>query len=660
MDREQARQYINSREPIFLNKAKRKGYVCPSCNNGTGSSGDGISRDPNTGHYKCFKCGLYEDVIGLIGIEYGISDPGEMFKKAYDIYGVSDDMEDTTVRKPINNNVTAGNAEQDHVSYYRECAAHMRECNYLKDRGISYELAARYMIGYDVKRQQVIIPNSKGSYNARNIREGKAPKYLKTGATHIFNENALKGQGSPVYVVEGEIDALSIIEAGGQAVGLCSATNYTKLLNYIREYRAAGGVWQQDIIISLDNDQAGEDNAAKLAQGLEELNVHYIKYNPCGNNHDSNEALVADREGFKKMVSDGIEKAKERKSNNMNTDITGAGNTAEAASVDPVSADMASQNVINSNVAAHMQEFIYSIRDRKSMRSIKTGFSGLDNTLGGGMYPGLYVVGAISSLGKTTFILQIADQIAAAGNDVLIFSLEMAKDELIAKSVSRVTYQQATDKRKAKTARGVLDGSLYPQYSSDERELIKASMQSYAEVARHVYIIEGQGETGIKEIKKSISDHIYITGNKPVVIIDYLQILAPYNERLSDKQNTDKAIVELKRISRDNSIPVIGISSFNRDNYNSQANMAAFKESGSIEYSSDVLIGLQLEGAGGSNFDEQAAKVSNPRKIEARILKQRNGASGNVIRYNYYPMFNYYEESSIEEKRPINRITGTM
>ena len=51
-------------------------------------------------------------------------------------------------------------------------------------------------------------------------------------------------------------------------------------------------------------------------------------------------------------------------------------------------------------------------------------------------------------------------------------------------------------------------------------------------------------------------------GTNPVVIIDYLQILAPTDIRATDKQNTDKAVLELKRISRDYSVPIIGISSF--------------------------------------------------------------------------------------------------
>lgn len=73
--------------------------------------------------------------------------------------------------------------------------------------------------------------------------------------------------------------------------------------------------------------------------------------------------------------------------------------------------------------------------------------------------------------------------------------------------------------------------------------------------------------------------------------------------------------------------------------------MEALKESGSIEYGSDVIIGLQLKGAGKKDFDVNAAKQRNPREIEAVILKNRNGATGGRIRFEYYPLFNYFKES---------------
>lgn len=62
------------------------------------------------------------------------------------------------------------------------------------------------------------------------------------------------------------------------------------------------------------------------------------------------------------------------------------------------------------------------------------------------------------------------------------------------------------------------------------------------------------------------------------MIIDYLQILSPYNERYTDKQNMDKVVLELKRISRDHKLPVIAISSFNRAGYNGEANRNRLKK----------------------------------------------------------------------------------
>jgi replicative DNA helicase len=73
--------------------------------------------------------------------------------------------------------------------------------------------------------------------------------------------------------------------------------------------------------------------------------------------------------------------------------------------------------------------------------------------------------------------------------------------------------------------------------------------------------------------------------------------------------------------------------------------MQAFKESGAIEYSTDVLIGLQLMGVGDKNFDVDTAKSKNPREVEAIILKNRNGRTGGKIGYNFHAMFNYFSET---------------
>ena len=109
--------------------------------------------------------------------------------------------------------------------------------------------------------------------------------------------------------------------------------------------------------------------------------------------------------------------------------------------------------------AYHIQSFLNGIAASVNTPCISTGFDTLDKTLDGGLYEGLYIFGAISSLGKTTLILQIMDQIARSGQDVLLFSLEMARSEIMAKSISRTTLQLVLESggniRDAKTARGI-------------------------------------------------------------------------------------------------------------------------------------------------------------------------------------------------------------
>ena len=160
-----------------------------------------------------------------------------------------------------------------------------------------------------------------------------------------------------------------------------------------------------------------------------------------------------------------------------------------------------------------------------------------------------------------------------------------------------------------------------------------------------------------------------MTGQHPVIIVDYVQILKTPDVRLTDKQKTDENVVELKRISRDYNVPVIGISSFNRENYTAPVNMTAFKESGALEYTSDVLIGLQYEGMDYLEDEKDGARQKRIRQlfkenelsarkgkavpIQCKVLKNRSGGKGDCVFY-YFPMFNLYTEETQEtEENPF-------
>lgn len=212
----------------------------------------------------------------------------------------------------------------------------------------------------------------------------------------------------------------------------------------------------------------------------------------------------------------------------------------------------------------------------------------------------------------------------------------------------------------ALTARNVMNGNAN---NFQRIKLYEAYKEYENKTENHLYFFEGVGDLGIEEVKARVEKHIEKTGNKPVVIIDYMQILAPVDMRASDKQNIDRTVTTLKRLSRDCNLPIIGISSFNRESYNNSVTMASFKESGAIEYSSDILFGLQpadMENAGESSKvkTENAERVdkckkSDIREVELVILKNRNGKTGDKIKFDFYSKFNHFKEV---DKKPDKKM----
>lgn len=673
MNRDEARQRIQERGKEHLQQdGSKKGFICPICRSGSGKNGTGITTKDGI-HFTCWagNCFTNADIIDIIGLENNLEDYNSKLEAAARAFNIIIDNSSTPYQKQpaieqytqnnIHNktytNTDTPEQEPDYTDFFLQAAKNIEKTTY--HRGLTAATLSRFNLGYiedwrhpkapnAPSSPRLIIPTSEHSYLARDTRaelteEQKKYSKQKVGRVVIFNKEALQNAKKPIFIVEGELDALSIIDVGGEAVALGSVANQKAFLKLLESEE-----WKptQPLILAMDNDGAGKAAIKELKTGLEELEISFYTLDIAKPHKDANDALRASREQFTKTI---------KESEQWVTDIE----VFEIEFGEQFAPETELELFRREAVAYHLPSFIKDIEQSKQTSFISTGFSNLDGLLDGGLYAGLYIVGAISSLGKTTFCLQIADNIAKKGQDVLIFSLEMARNELISKSISRITYEIAKDKRLAKTTRGILTGKRYETYNNEEKKLIHAAIESYEKYAANIYITEGVGNIGAKEIRNKVENHLRVTGKAPIVIIDYLQIIAPADMRATDKQNTDKAVLELKRLSRDYAIPVIGISSFNRDNYTAPVNLASFKESGAIEYSSDVLIGLQYDGmdfqAGESqqNRDKrirgsmensiEAAQNGEAQKIQVKILKHRNGSKGDAY-LDFYPKFNYFTE----------------
>ena len=669
MDRETARQEIRTRISCkdYLSKSKSGLYDCPYCGSGSGAHGTGALKVYDTNTWYCHACHESGDVIdlyqqetgadyntalSLLAQEIGISidpyrpdaradfapvlknspvDPVERPQNDFNGRGSIDVP--PAAKAPQNGAETPTEATADYTAYYRECRQRINDpaaAAYLQRRGISLDTAAAYWIGYDpaadpanapgagtdAQKQhpcpRLIIPTSAGHYIARRIDGQQGfEKMNPAGSTPaIFNERALYAQDAQeVFVTEGAFDALSVIEAGAAAIALNSAANADALLKKLEQRRTAA-----TLILCLDNDDRGKKATETIRAGLQRLNIGYITANISAGYKDPNEHLTGNREAF----IEAVEQARRQTAAKPD-------NTAY---------------YIDSLMTGEIERF----KDDK-----KTGFANLD-AQAGGLYGGLYVLAAISSLGKTSFALQLADQLAERGNDVIFFSLEQSKLELVSKSLARRTAQK--DMEKAVTSLSIRKGYL-------PRQVLDAAQEYKEAVADRISIVEGNFSCNISFIGDYIRQYIRRTGTRPIIFIDYLQILQPAEDarRQSTKETVDNTVTELKRISRELDLTMIIISSVNRANYMQPIDFESLKESGSIEFTADVIWGLQLQCLNDELFTQEKktkekrdkvkqAKAENPRKIELCCLKNRYGVANYSCYFEYYPANDLFKEQS--------------
>lgn len=319
--------------------------------------------------------------------------------------------------------------------------------------------------------------------------------------------------------------------------------------------------------------------------------------------------------------------------------------TSPASEPAAQTADAASSSIKKTNMAEYYEnQFASDVENFKKGGKLKSGYANIDAITN--LYPGLYVIGAISSLGKTTFIHQMDDQMAEAGNHVLFFSLEQSILELASKSIARTMAQE--DQKNGLSSLQVRRADL-----SDPQ--ITAAIDKCKIYSDKMTIVECSFRATIDDITNTVQEYIKQNNVKPVVIIDYLQVIQPSPEsKMTTKDLVDYHVRRLKVLQTDNQLTMIVISSLNRQNYMTAIDFESFKESGGIEYTADVLWGLQLQCIHNEPFTQQnkinekrqkiiEAKKAVPRKIELICLKNRFGVSSYTCQFDYYPKYDWFK-----------------
>ena len=691
-------------------KGRGKGIVCPICGSGSGKNGTGISeKKGSSSHFlKCWNgaCGFNEggSVIDLYMMETGeanfsaavdalaarlgividaparataaadfadaeepaqpaaspsftgqtsapASDPGAAAAgdtveqveglTVHTVPGAAEEPADDPTAQPPRTFTGYYILSQQRLKDSPEALA------YLQKRGISQATAARYALGYDpawispttaarleaegnswrpAATPRIIIPSGYTHYVARDIRPddqipeaGQKYKKMNEGSAEIFGlYRAMHSQADNIFITEGAFDALAIIEAGQVAIALNSTSNAEKLIKTLEAEPISA-----TFIICLDNDAAGRKTSAKLQDGLRRLNISCIEADINGPYKDPNEHLTADRPAFEAAIERAI--------------------AATAARPDSAIA-----YIENGGLVADIER-------RRAIGRKPTGFANLDAKIGGGLRPGLFLLGAISSLGKTTFCSQLADGIAAAGNEVVYFSLEQSRLEMVAKCLARETAK--IDLERAVTGGQIMDG-----YRAD---IIDQAARNYtAAVGDRISIIEAGMNSDTQYITDYVRNYHKRTGARPVVIIDYLQILNPGelpNGHRQDKRETvEECLRQLVLLKRELDLTIIAIVSLNRNNYLQPFDFESIKETGLAEYSADAVWGLQLQCLDDPIFTEEkklkekrdmvrAAKGAIPRKVKLCSVKHRGQQAIYECNFDYFPQYDLFVPSADTE-----------
>ncbi|ERT49172.1 hypothetical protein HMPREF1767_00311 [Fusobacterium nucleatum CTI-6] len=280
-------------------------------------------KHPSMSFYKkgnicnCFACGEKYNIFSLVGMEYNLKGFKEQKEKVIELYKNKELIQDinATIYSKKNTKVELESAPQQKEIkerkypeldyYYLECKKRISETDYLQRRGISIEVQDRYNIGYDPNFKNntwkaIIIPTTHYSFTARNTDINSEDRLRKVGKSEIFNYWELEqNKKENFYIVEGEIDALSIAEVGKKAIALGSVNNVNLFINKLKNDLPGNKFY-----LMLDNDEQGIKAQEELYNKMKELNLNIENTKVLDKYKDPNEFLVADRDNFIKALNE--------------------------------------------------------------------------------------------------------------------------------------------------------------------------------------------------------------------------------------------------------------------------------------------------------------------------------------------------------------------
>ena len=257
-----------------------------------------------------------------------------------------------------------------------------------------------------------------------------------------------------------------------------------------------------------------------------------------------------------------------------------------------------------------MEQIEKASRNKGNVTGIATGFADLDYRTAGMQPSDLVLIAARPSMGKTAFVLNIAQYVAfKLEQPVAIFSLEMSKEQLVNRLFS---LESKVDAQKLRS------GNL----SDNEWERL---IESAGVIGKSNLIIDDTPGITIGEMRSKCRKYKLEYGLK-MIIIDYLQLMSGSGRNDSRQQEISDISRSLKALARELEVPVLALSQLSRaveQRPDHRPMLSDLRESGAIEQDADVVMFIYRDDY--YNKDTERKGIA-----EIIIAKQRNGPIGTV------------------------------
>jgi len=465
---------------------------------------------------------------------------------------------------------------------------------FIKQRGFSEKTIDKFKLGWDGQCVTIPIFEKGRIVNIRRRRSPineneKLPKYFSVTGTEVgmFNTDSIKADSKPVFITEGEMDAIALTNQD-ESVQVVSGTGGAT--SFKKEWAGKYFKGKRRIYICYDSDQPGQDGAEKVAEILGPHRCRILEL-PQGVK-DINEFFI---KGFK--IAD------------FNK-LLGTARKPKAQSTEIIE--------LISGVLGRIKEQMDSGGDLFS--GLNTGYAGIDAILQR-MRPGdLIILSGLTSMGKTFFAQNIIHKLARNGVSVMFFSLEMTPEQ-----ASERFIMIDSGINSDKFSGGIL--------SLDSLELVEVENSITKLSSLPIYFYNGEGDINkdkLEEISKIAVDQF----GCQLIVVDHLHYFA---ESPDDTKQVSEIVRKAKVIARDNEIPLIMISHVRKlENEGKTPSISDLRNSSLIGQDADIVMMVHREKPDDQN-DIEAGKTV------VHILKNRHGKRGQVCLNMDFASCRFYE-----------------